>query len=318
MADKHLVDGILWSVTNGVLMVERAPVGDGTIPVKLITEQVVDVEDDNGEEREIVRDRIIGRVLPWGEYRNDVLEVRICEGITTIPSQLFSGMSSLVRVILPASLRTIEPEAFAGSPVESVLVTHGLEKLGHKAFIGCANLKKIELPASLAQLGSWAFCGCRSLESVVIKGSVPSIGERTFWDCSSLKSCVLPSSVRTIDKNAFMDCGALESIVLPDELTEIGEFAFSGCKRLRSVSIPEGVTTIGKQAFFRCSSLRRVSIPNSATTVGHAAFSACDNLEEVVLPRGFGNVVDVFGFGFPRDKIVYRRRKLFSGLFGKK
>ena len=319
MSEKHTYEGIRWSVSDGgVLMVELGPEGDGTIPVLKVVEEAEEVEVDNGEERTVARDRVLDRRFPWQGCAEDIVEVRVCEGITSVPKGFLRGMNRLVRVLLPASLRTIEQEAFAGSVLESVLITHGLETVGPKAFEGCLNLKAVDLPSTVTGLGNRAFCACPSLERVRVKGNVGSIGERTFWNCCGLKTVELCDSITTIGDSAFLDCKGLDRIALPAGLVEIGEFAFSGCKRLRAIDIPEGVVKIGKQAFFNCASLERVSLPDSIIDVGHAAFSACDSLRDVTLPRGFEDIVDAFGFGFPRQCVTYRRKKLFSGLFGKK
>lgn len=57
-----------------------------------------------------------GDKQPWCSYRNLFSEIWIEEGITVIGERAFIGYRNLMRVWLPASLRTVGKDAFADSP----------------------------------------------------------------------------------------------------------------------------------------------------------------------------------------------------------
>ena len=67
-------------------------------------------------------------------------------------------------LILPANLKTIEAEAFAGSICETVIVPEGCESIGARAFANCKNLTYIRIPTSVKTIAEDAFEGCGEVE----------------------------------------------------------------------------------------------------------------------------------------------------------
>ena len=74
-------------------------------------------------------------VIPYGYFnkREDLKEIIVPEGITSIESEAFLDCSSLTTVTIPDSLHRIE----------------------FNAFIGCTALQKIVLPSSLNEIDCW-------------------------------------------------------------------------------------------------------------------------------------------------------------------
>ena len=60
---------------------------------------------------------------------------------------------------LPAGLQRIEPEAFAGSACEVVIIPDGCPSIGAKAFANCTRLIRIILPSRDVQIAGDAFEG---------------------------------------------------------------------------------------------------------------------------------------------------------------
>lgn len=60
---------------------------------------------------------------------------------------------------LPASLKTIESEAFIGTNVEMVVIPDGCTTIGSKAFAGCTDLTLVYIPDSVASIATDAFSG---------------------------------------------------------------------------------------------------------------------------------------------------------------
>ena len=86
MPEKHADEGILWSVDNGVLTIDLAPGGNGSIPMHNTTETYTHyTEVDSDEVYSDERERVLGYQTPWAERTNEIVEVRIGEGITSIP-----------------------------------------------------------------------------------------------------------------------------------------------------------------------------------------------------------------------------------------
>ena len=73
---------------------------------------------------------------------------------------------------LPAGLKTIQQEAFQGSPAECFVLPDGCVGIGERAFADCKELKLVEIPASVIAIADTAFEGCgEGLVIVTPKGS---------------------------------------------------------------------------------------------------------------------------------------------------
>ena len=75
------------------------------------------------------------------------------------------------KLVLPAGLRAIEAEAFAGDSMVCVVLPQGCAKIGGSAFRDCRQLRFVEIPASVTSIDSTAFDGCGDLIIVTVSGS---------------------------------------------------------------------------------------------------------------------------------------------------
>ncbi len=105
--------------------------------------------------------RSSGTVMGQNVFKdcNKIREYTFPEGVTEIPS-MFSGCTSLERVVLPSSAKSIAAEAFSG----------------------CINLKEINIPEGVETIGYSVFSGCYSIEKLILPKSLRSI-ERAFKEC---------------------------------------------------------------------------------------------------------------------------------------
>lgn len=83
---------------------------------------------------------------------------------------LLLSASAQAKIALPANLTVIETEAFAGMPIDSLVIPEGVERIESRAFADCG-LKNITLPGSLTYIASDAFDGCRGLYATAPSGS---------------------------------------------------------------------------------------------------------------------------------------------------
>ena len=238
-------EGILWSVDNGVLTVELAPDGDGSIPMERRTETVtVEAGPRWDETVSEERERIVAEWAPWNALRDEIVEVRIGEGITSLPKKAVSGMVNLRRVHLPGTLARIEPWAFAGcQSLESVEMREGTKWIGERAFQGCKALNGIVLPSTVWAICDSAFSDCTALEGIALPQALREIGDFAFSGCARLTSAVIPEGVTKIGKQAFFSCENLTSASIPDSAAKIGHGAFSGCDKLQEVTVPRRMGT---------------------------------------------------------------------------
>lgn len=61
---------------------------------------------------------------------------------------------------LPAALKVILDEAFAGSTANVIVIPEGCTTIGSRAFAGCTDLLEITIPASVTEIAADAFSGC--------------------------------------------------------------------------------------------------------------------------------------------------------------
>ena len=253
---------------------------------------------------------------PWNNYAQQIREVVIENGVTSIgddafwncsnlatvtfaeDSQLatigisaFSECSGLTSIEIPASVTSIGESAFNEcTDLESVTFAEvsQLESIGNYAFLCCSNLTSITIPASVTSIGGSAFSGT-GLTDVEIPASVTSIGERAFYECTDLESVTFAevSELESIGNYAFLCCSNLTSITIPASVTSIGVSAFFECESLTSVTFAEGsrLESIGNDAFDD-TGLTSIEIPASVTSIGNAAFFDCQDLTSVTFAEG--------------------------------
>lgn len=200
-----------------------------------------------------------------------------------VTEQLYSGSDSLVKVILPETVTTLEKNAFAGcTALKSVVLPSSLTTIRSRAF-DSTGLTSIELPAGITIIEGSTFYRCDNLETVIINEGVESIGEFAFDKCTSLKNIELPESLKIIDKWAFSDCENLETVVIKNGLQEIGYGAFLNCHNLTNIELPDTLTTFGEGAFQE-TGLQSVKLPAGLTITGENTFWGCPNLANVEMP----------------------------------
>ena len=268
-----VASGLVTAVSNGT--VDIAVVADGNPNVRTtcrltVVDKAFVVDEDHvlvaylgSDNNVIIPDNLGIKEIGSSAFtsNNDILSIRIPEGVTAIDAYAFTQCSNLTSVIIPNSVETIGYGAFNDcSSLTSIAIPPKVRMIDIFTFSGCSALTSITLPNSIETIGEEAFNNCYSLTSIVIPNSVKMIGYRTFYGCSSLTSVVIPEKVTKIDASAFAFCSSLNSLTLPNSVETIGEGAFYGCSRLNSVVIPEKISMIGASAFGGCSRLSEINV----------------------------------------------------------
>ena len=245
--------------------------------------------------------------------------------VSVIPEQAFLDKKVLMNVTLPASLRTIEREAFKGcsSLNGSLELPNGLEMIGQAAFQGCFSLDEVVLNENLEVIQACAFEGCSSLtQEIILPRDFQSLGEQSFANCSNLYGTVKfnrdfymfmgtegygssagscfenCSKIETVDMSepdfldeipyrTFANCTSLKTVLLPPMLDRIDNYAFENCSSLDNLEFPNTLLVINSRAFQNCTSLSSVNLSECKDfgTIEGYAFNGCSNLETVYLPK---------------------------------
>ena len=106
-------------------------------------------------------------------------EVILPEGVQIIGNGAFAGCEWLKSIVIPASVRTIEAEAFMRSRLTGIELKEGLEEIGEDAF-SLTSLLKVRIPETVRSIQSEAFAGCENLKEVYISSGVEHFGENIF------------------------------------------------------------------------------------------------------------------------------------------
>ncbi len=189
---------------------------------------------------------------PWTSYRNEITELVIADGVTSVSDDAFRDMPALTVVRLPDSITSI----------------------GRAALADCSGLTDLTIPDQVTEVPEYLLSGCTSLTSLTLPVSIETIGDYLFFGCDSLTSVRLPSSLTSIGFNAFYGCESLASVAIPESVTFIGTQAFCGCSGLAQVSLPDGKVTLGESVFEGCRNPCCISMIQLSATAARFPTSA--------------------------------------------
>lgn len=119
-------------------------------------------------------------------------EFTVPDGVERLADKAFC-YSSVSRIALPASLRTIGSRALCCESLMEVQFSEGLEEIGEFAFCNAA-LTEAKLPKTLKRIGDSAFT-CPALERVTLFEGLESIGSSAF-SRTQLSEIYIPSTLK--------------------------------------------------------------------------------------------------------------------------
>jgi hypothetical protein len=171
--------------------------------------------------------------------------------ITSLPSSVFNGCSSLVNAKLPSSINTLLGTIYAN----------------------CFSLRKMDLSNITNLTGAGIFAAASSLESVVLNNSVTSIQSTVFQNCTVLNSVNIPTSVTSVGAQAFLNCNNLKELEFPSTLTSIAAQAFQGCNSILEYTFLSATppTLAATSAFTGIKSTCKIYVPDANVATYQAA-----------------------------------------------
>lgn len=186
----------------------------------------------------------------WHSYAQQITQVSLPQGITSIGSGAFAWCKSLTQISIPS----------------------GVQRIGSGAFMGCSALNKVTLPSSLTHIDYDAFHSCTALKDITLPHGLSHLGQAAFAHCPALTEMDLPSGLVRLSANCFSQCSSLSRVTLPPELLCIHDRAFEGTALAGTLRIPDTVAYIGNAAFSD-SQLSGLQFPGNAPTFGPDALS---------------------------------------------
>ncbi len=148
------------------------------------------------------------------------------------------------------------------SSVSKVTLPSTLKTIGDDAFNGCVNLTTLDIPAGVTSLGERVFAGCNALQNLTSSSESFRMVDHVLYneDMTEVlagpycKVAVLPNSVTSIVPYAFHCSGNLEAVVVGSGVRSIGEGAFADCGRLSMITFQGLEPELGEFLFFAVTS----------------------------------------------------------------
>ena len=120
------------------------------------------------------------RAQPWLDYADQIVRVRISEGVTSIGDENFTYLTRLEEVEIPSTVTRIGAAFPYCSSLETIVLPDTVETLDGGVFWYCGNLETVTLPAGLTAIPASLFYGCGTLSNVYMPSTVTSIGRNAF------------------------------------------------------------------------------------------------------------------------------------------
>lgn len=204
---------------------------------------------------------------PWSAKNNDISEITVSEGVTSIGNNAFHSCNAESVDLQGTSLVSIGKNAFSRcTMLMSIFIPESVQSIGSEAFSLCEGLSMVELPTTLTIIPDGIFTDCALLESITIPDTVTEIGANAFLRCKVFSLETLPGGIKSIGAAAFENCGSIENLELPKTLESIGEAAFGGTiiDKASFEGTPEKWKAIGGDCGIEC----EVTFPNHICDFG--------------------------------------------------
>lgn len=147
---------------------------------------------------------------------------------------------------------------------------------GKNAFRGCAKLKIVELPASLAEIGESAFNEIMSAPVDLVLPNLNSLGAKAFRMVGGIQKVLDLGTITVIqgggalatNSSPFYGCADVELFIIPSSVASLGKGAISYLSSLKFiVSKPEVPPVYGDNSLASLPALAAIYVPDASVSV---------------------------------------------------
>lgn len=250
------------------------------------------------------------------KFSGSGLHVVVPQGAQTIASNAFENNTTMLSIVLPSSLTSIETDAFVEcinlAAIENnstISITLGASTNGSIAYYAgyIGNIDTLTLVDNTYWLIN-NYLLLKVLNDVAVINNIPqsvtAIARYAFYKNTSVQTLYMPSTITQINDYAFYGCTNLTTIYnyssmsFTCNLTSDGYVAYyaKACLKInpstntitsyngtaRVLEIPEGVVAISANVFKANNYLSVLTLPSTLTTIGETAFQNCLNLGVII------------------------------------
>jgi len=252
---------------------------------------------------------------PWYTYCEDIYNVIISDGITSVGDAAFDSCFNLQKLHL-------------GKDIAS---------LGWRSFGNCISLENITFPSSISYIDEMTFLGCTGLTNVYISdlyswcninfgaghANPLSYAKNLYVNGTIAREITIPSDIKKINNYIFYGLGCLEKVIIPDGVISIGMEPFGNCENLKEVLVGKDISDIEIYSFpndvclkiderntsflfedgvlfnkektkliqyFDDGSRNEYYIPDGVSSIGKFAFQNCTDLSKIIINNNITSI----------------------------
>ena len=117
------------------------------------------------------------------EECNNLYAVKFGAGIRKLPQWCFYGCDVLQNVVIPETVRDMEPSVFENSGLSYQKLPQSIRYIPNSTFKDCKKLTTVECSDSLENIGDYAFERCENLTTLKTSAKDVEFNNTTFKDC---------------------------------------------------------------------------------------------------------------------------------------
>jgi hypothetical protein len=229
--------------------------------------------------------------IPWREYRSQIKNVVIKEGIIELGNNAFNELYWLENVSFPNSLKFMCEGVFSGSTY-TLLKTLHIPNSVQCITDPISSQFNIEIDGGLDSViegtcgpdAKFKFDKNTGTLRIYGSGNIATLNYKWHLYKERIKKVYIEDKISNIPRQAFIDCHNLESVYMTNNVTSINSHAFNSCISLKKISIPQ-IIIIHNDAFNSCTSLSKVTIPKTVVSIGEYIFNNCSPNLVVKAPK---------------------------------
>ncbi|MCQ2515145.1 MAG: leucine-rich repeat domain-containing protein, partial [Ruminococcus sp.] len=248
---------------------------------------------------------------PWNSYKNIIKKIIIEDGITNLPSYIFSDHTNLEKVVLSKNITNYGYYIFSGCINLKRAEIYSNMQNGYGIFWGCKALSEVYIDPSVTYITNSIFEGINNTSTITVEGKSSSYAEAFAKDmkydfiangeniyegeCGENATYKFENYTLTISgKGEFTNYSSnsatpwynyrhiIRNIIIEDGITNLPSYIFSDHTNLEKVVLSKNITNYGYYIFSGCINLKRAEIYSNMQN-GYGIFWGCKALSEVYI-----------------------------------